>query len=426
MSGNAIIHLPFADGTIPFRSPATWQIEVANLPLPRMASPPDISFAVRNPISGLPLRGLARETRSAVVVFTDATRPTPDALLVPPILEELHTGGLKVGDITLICGVGMHRPSTLEEKVARLGSDMVGRYCVLDHDPTQAVQVGEALGVSLWVNRRCVEADLLIATGIVEPHQLAGYSGGGKIVAVGCGGPETIRATHGPRFLDHPGVQLGEIEGNPFQALIRASAERAGLRFVVNAVLGRDGRIVHVAAGSPVDVHDDLVSCAAALYEIPVHNAPYDVIIAGVGAPKDANLYQASRAATYMDKPPLLRDGGVVIVPAPCPEGAGGGEGERNASEALSSASSPSELLERFRREGCRPGEQRAFKLAKLLSRAHVIIVGGHDPALVHSWGLLSANSLEEAMHMAEIAVGSAPNALVVPHALSTLPRPVH
>jgi nickel-dependent lactate racemase len=189
-------------------------------------------------------------------------------------------------------------------------------------------------------------------------------------------------------------------------------------------VQGREGKIVHAAVGPPVDVHEMLVPRAAALNEVVVHNAPYNVIVVGVGAPKDANLYQASRTATYVDKPSLLRDGGVVIIPAPCPEGPGGGEGERNASEALGGASSMPDLLDRFRREGCRPGEQRAFGLAKLLLRAQVIIVGARDPALVHSWHLLSAETLEEAVQMVEAIVGPMPNTLVVPHGLQVLPRP--
>ncbi len=424
MSELAAIHLPFEDGQIVFKPPPAWRVDVADLP-PQGSSPPDILAAVRRPVAGPPLRELARASRAAVLAFTDATRPTPDVLLVPPILEELHQGGLRPEDITLICGVGMHRPSTAAEKATKLGREIAERYAVLDHDPLDVVQVGEAMDVPLWVNRRCVETDLLVATGLVEPHQFAGYSGGGKTIAIGCGGPETIRITHGPRFLDHPRVQLGEIEGNPFQAVIRESARQAGLRFVVNAVQGRERVIAYAAAGPHADVHEMLVPRAAAINEVVVHNAPYDVIVVGVGAPKDANLYQASRTATYVDKPWLLRDGGVIIIPAPCPEGAGGGEGEKNASEALAGASSMPGLLERLRREGCRPGEQRAFGLAKLLLRAQVIVVGAHDPALVRSWHLLGAKTLEEAVQMAEAIVGSSPNTLVVPHALQALPRPI-
>lgn len=419
-----VIHLPFSNHTIEFEPPTAWRVEVAEPPM-QDPTPIDVAAAIRNPIAGSPLRELAHTSRNAVIVFTDSTRPAPDALLLPPILEELHRGGLRAEDTTLICGVGMHRPSTDEEKFARLGRNIAGGYSVLDHDPEDVVWIGEAMSVPLWVNRRCVEADLLISTGLVEPHQYAGYSGGVKTVAIGCGGSDTIRITHGPRFLDHPSVRLGQVEDNPFQTLIRECAHRVGLRFTVNVVLDRGEQIAHIAAGCPIAVHETLVKNALALYETPVQSAPYDIVVTGVGDPKDVNLYQASRAATYVDDPSLLRDGGVVIVPASCPEGAGDGQGERNASEALSKASSMSGLLERVRSEGCLPGEQRAFKVAKLLMRAQVIIVGAHDPALPCSWHMLGAGSLEEAARMAEALVGPAPNVLVIPHAFQSLPRAI-
>ena len=89
-----------------------------------------------------------------------------------------------------------------------------------DYSPqTTRASAQDALdGVS--VNRVLWESDLIIATGVVEPHQYAGYSGGGKTVVIGCGSEETIGLTHGPQFLDHPGVRLGQIEGNPFQQFV--------------------------------------------------------------------------------------------------------------------------------------------------------------------------------------------------------------
>ena len=99
------------------------------------------------------------------------------------------------------------------------------------------------------VHRAAVEADLLIATGIVEPHQYAGYSGGRKTVAVGAAGEALIAYTHGPAFVDHPGTRLGRIDGNPFHEAITEAARRAGLRFILNVVLDDDKRILRVAAG---------------------------------------------------------------------------------------------------------------------------------------------------------------------------------
>ena len=76
-------------------------------------------------------------------------------------------------------------------------------------------------GIPLTVNRLAAAADLLLATGVVEPHQYAGFSGGSKTVAVGVAGEPTIAYTHGPAMLDQAGVRLGNLHDNPFQAAVR-------------------------------------------------------------------------------------------------------------------------------------------------------------------------------------------------------------
>jgi nickel-dependent lactate racemase len=231
------------------------------------------------------------------IVFTDITRASPDHLLVPALLEELSDAGVQDADVTLLCGIGMHRPSTHAEKVAKLGAGVVERYRVIDNEPQNPAVLVElgvtAGGVPVSVHRAAVEADLLIATGIVEPHQYAGYSGGPKTAAVGAAGEALIAHTHGPAFVDHAATRLGRIEGNPFQEAIAEAARRAGLRFIVNVVLDDDKRVVGVAAGAPAGAHRQLVTLARSIYEVEIPRQ-YDVAIGGVGYPKDANLYQAS------------------------------------------------------------------------------------------------------------------------------------
>ena len=164
--------------------------------------------ALANPVGTPPLQKLARPGNRVCIVFTDITRSCPDDLLVPPILSELKSAGIKDEDITLLCGIGMHRPSTREEKIAKLGAEIVSRYRVIDNEPQNSaalVDLGTtAGGVPVSQHRAVVEADLVIATGIVEPHQYAGYSGGRKTLAVGAAGEALIAHTHGPAFVDHP------------------------------------------------------------------------------------------------------------------------------------------------------------------------------------------------------------------------------
>ncbi|HIP95906.1 MAG TPA: nickel-dependent lactate racemase, partial [Anaerolineae bacterium] len=299
-----------------------------------------IAETLAHPIGSPPLPEIARRGDRVCIVFTDITRASPDYLLVPALLGELAAAGIRDEDITLLCGIGMHRPSTREEKVAKLGAEVVARYRVIDNEPRNPEALADLGttpgGVPVLVHRAAVEADLLIATGLVEPHQYAGYSGGRKTVAVGAAGETLIAHTHGPAFVDHPGTRLGRIEGNPFHEAVTEAARRAGLRFILNVVLDDEKRILKVAAGEPEETHRRLVEFARSVYEVDIPHQ-YDVAIGGVGYPKDANLYQASRAASYLffAPTPVVKPGGFLIIPAPCQEGAGEGVGEQRFLAAM-------------------------------------------------------------------------------------------
>ena len=403
-----------------------------------MASVADLSSAARAALrrpSGSPsLAQLAREAvavrpgATAVIAVTDLTRDCPDDVLVPPLLDELNAGGIADDRVMVIVAVGLHRATTDAEKREKLGG-VVHRVRVVDsngRDPSQWADLGPIppYGVPGSTQRIVKDADVVVATGIVEPHQYAGYSGGRKTVAIGCCGEPVITATHGMRFLEDPGVRLAKIEGNPFHETITEIARRAGLRFCLNVVTDDAGRVVAVAAGAPDDVLRELVAVAARLYTRPIAKQ-YDIVIAGVGKPKDANLYQASRAATYLRfaPTPVVREGGAIIIAAQLDEGAGDGAGERRFLAALERAESPAAVIDAARQhfEG---GEQRAVMLALTLEHCLVIVAASEAPEVVRLAKLRAAVDVEEALDIAYEHIGRPTRAsvLLVPHALHTLP----
>jgi nickel-dependent lactate racemase len=391
----------------------------------------DVEGAIRealvNPIGAVPLRESARQGHRVCIVFTDITRASPDHLLVPALLGELEMAGVRDEDITLLCGIGMHRPSTRDEKIAKLGAGILERFRVIDNEPQNTsalVDLGVTPGgVPVQVHRAAFEADILVATGIVEPHQYAGYSGGRKTLAIGAAGEPLIEYTHGPAFVDHPGTRLGRIEGNPFHEAVTEAARRAGLRFILNVVLDDDKRVLRVAAGDPEFAFQDLVAFARSVYEVPIPRQ-YDIAIGGVGFPKDSNLYQASRAPSYLFFAPtcVLRPGGFFIIPARCEEGAGSGVGEQRFLAAMRDAPSIEFILEDARRSSYPPGQQRAFVMAKVLEHTRVVIVGSECPDLVAACKMIPAATVEEALGIAARELGKSCDVLIVPHALLTLP----
>ncbi|HKC90426.1 MAG TPA: nickel-dependent lactate racemase, partial [Candidatus Limnocylindria bacterium] len=389
---------------------------------------------LQSPLGGKRLRNLAAgavraaPNARAVIAVTDLTRASPDGVLVPPLLDELNAGGIPDARITVIVAVGLHRATTDVEKREKLGS-VVDRVNVVDsngRDPAMWSDLGTIppYDVPGFTQKLVKEADLVVATGIVEPHQYAGYSGGRKTVAIGCAGEPVITATHGMRFLEDPGVRLAKIEGNPFHETVREIARRAGLRFCLNVVTDDRERVVAVAAGEPDAVLSDLVAKAAALYTRAIRKQ-YDIVIAGVGHPKDVNLYQASRAATYLRfaPTPVVREGGAIIIPARLEEGAGDGPGEQRFLAALERAASPAEVVDEARRHFA-GGEQRAVMVALTLAWCQIIIAASEAPEVVRLAKLRAAVDVEEGLDIAYEHIGRPARAsvLLVPRALHTLP----
>jgi nickel-dependent lactate racemase len=431
MENNTTLYrIPFGKSHLDFQLPAemrgTYLTSRSMKPLADLEEA--IAAALANPINSPKLREMAKGGDTVCIVFTDITRDSPDHLLVSALLAELEMAGVRDQDITLLCGVGMHRPSTQEEKVIKLGQAIVDRYRVVDHEPlnqTGLKDLGSTEnGIPLSVNKIACEADLLIATGIVEPHQYAGYSGGRKTPAIGAGGEQMIAYTHGPQMVDHPGTRLGNIEDNPFHQAITEAARRAGLSFIFNVVQDNHKRAVSILAGEPEATFEELVKVAKQLYEVPIPQQ-YDVAVAGVGFPKDTNIYQASRAASQLFFAPLsaVKEGGIFIVPAPTEEGAGQGFAERCFLETMRSAVSMDSLLAELRRIGYPPGGQRAFIMAKVLEKTRVIIAGTVTPDVVRQLHMTPAADMDEAFRIAVAKVGRHDlNVLIVEQALLTLP----
>ena len=421
--------VPYDRGVLKFELPDTMEVEVIEpSSVPGIG---DLKGAVRealaSPLGSPPLRELAGPDSKVCIVITDITRASPDRYLVEPVIEELLEAGVDEKKIEILVGVGLHRPSTAEEKLEKLGPELTERFRVIDHnarDESQLVDLGvTSNGVPVVFNKLAAEADLLIATGIVEPHQYAGFSGGRKTVAVGIAGEKMIAYTHSPSFIDHPKTRLANLEGNPFHLALMEIADAAGLKFVVNVVKNTRGDVVRVAAGAHRDVFSSLVETARRIYTVPVSRV-YDAVICGVGYPKDSNLYQASRGPSYIffAPRPVVREGVILIVPAPCSEGAGGGAGEQRFFEALRDAGELREFIERAKEEGLPPGAQRAFVMAKVMEKNEVVVVGSKFPEIVRDAKMLPLPSMEDAVEYIESKFGPKAAVLVVPHSLQTLP----
>ena len=160
-----------------------------------------------------PLAELVKPGDKVVVVHTDITRATPNERILPVLLDELETAGIARQDISLLNGLGTHRPQTEAELRAMLGDRLVEGYRCLQHDAfddTNLVSLGEtSFGHPVRLNRTLLEADFKILTGFIEPHFFAGFSGGPKGIIPGCAGLKTVMSNHGTHNIGDPNCAFG-------------------------------------------------------------------------------------------------------------------------------------------------------------------------------------------------------------------------
>lgn len=415
------------DTRVGFEAPPFWEVEeVAPGHLPPLDPAEALDQALRHPLGCPPLRLLARGCRRAVLVIPDHTRPGPEPELLPVLRDALLRYG--VGELRLLIGTGLHRPMAEAEILGRHGPLAAVENPARNHhagEPALLRRVGETReGIPAEFHVDVVEADLVLSTGLVEPHQYAGFSGGYKAVAVGAAGERSIQATHRPSFLARAGVALGRLEGNPFQAALAELGRLAGHRFCVNYVGDDRGRIVGLAAGEPGEVVRHLAEHFRPFWFAHLRSR-FSAAVVGVPGAKSHNLYQSSRAASYLaaGEPPVLEEGATIILATPCPEGTGSGAGEIRFYQAMTSGLDPSSLCRRLLDGETRGGEQRAWSLARVLQRFRVVVAGSTlSREAVERAGMEWAGSVQEAVDR-EASRRPRARCLVLPDPFHRLPE---
>ena len=167
-----------------------------------------VAAALERPIGSQSLRSLAEGRKDVCILICDITRPVPNQTILRPVLRVLREAGIPCESTLILVATGLHRPSTAAEKLEMLGPEIMACYRVEDHYGTRLDEhtfVGTtSRGIPGWIDSRYVKADLKIATGLIEPHLMAGYSGGRKLICPGVAALETVIRWHGPELLEHP------------------------------------------------------------------------------------------------------------------------------------------------------------------------------------------------------------------------------
>jgi nickel-dependent lactate racemase len=294
-----------------------------------------ISDALANPIGSKPLAEIAKGKKTACILICDITRPVPNKVILPQILKTIEEAGVPRSGITILIATGLHRPNEGEELVELVGEDIANNYRVENHHGKETSEhdyLGiTPKGVPVYIDSRYIRAELKITTGLIEPHLMAGYSGGRKVICPGIAGIETVKVWHGPKFLEHPNADCGIVEGNPVHEENTYIALMSGCDFIVNVCVDGNRQITWAGAGDMIKAWEAGVSFVRQVVRVPIKE-PVDIVLTScAGYPLDITWYQAVKG--LIGALPIIKKGGTIILVASLTEGLGSPEFQQVLSE---------------------------------------------------------------------------------------------
>jgi len=326
------VHLRYGQSGLDVRLPAHARPTlIAKRPLAKLADPhAAVRDALVRPVNAPPLRELASGCKSACILICDITRPVPNHMFLRPLIEGMLEAGIAKDRITVLVATGLHRPNEGAELAEVVGDPWVFETVRVENhfarDDAAHVDFGftQTRSTPVKLDRRFVEAELRIATGLVEPHFMAGYSGGRKVIAPGVAHADTIRTFHSARFMENPLAVQCNLEGNPLHEEQLEIVRMLGEVYALNTVIDDDRDLVHVNFGEVIASHLATVDFVSGSIRVPIGRRFSTVLTSAAGHPLDKTYYQTVKGmVTPLD---ILEPGGTLIVASACSEGFGSPE----------------------------------------------------------------------------------------------------
>lgn len=326
------VDLRYGRADLAIHLPANASVTVVGKPnMPLLVDPrAAVETAIASPTGARSLAKLASGARSACIAICDITRPVPNHLFLRPMIETLISAGMSPEAITVLVATGLHRPNEGDELQELIGDPWVLETVhVANHfarNDEDHVELGRTptRGTVVRIDRRFAEADLRIATGLVEPHFMAGYSGGRKLIAPGLAHAETITTFHSARFMADPAAANCNFEGNPLHEEQLEIVKMLGGALALNTVIDEHRQLSYVNFGEIIESHAQAVDFVRQYCEVPVPRRFGTVVTTAAGYPLDKTYYQTVKG--MVGAIDILEPGGDLIIASECSEGMGSDE----------------------------------------------------------------------------------------------------
>lgn len=275
-------------------------------------------------------------TNKRVLILTpDATRTLPFPQLFRNLVTVLHD----TKQLDFMVALGTHPAMTQEQLNKLVGITQEERDTTFKHigllnhawDSAETLtQIGtlpksqiQEIAGSLWhhtlgddvpinINRHIFEYDHVMILGPTFPHEVAGFSGGGKYLFPGISGPEMINVSHWLGALTGVRGTIG-LKNTPVRTMIHAAAEHVTVPITLISLVVVGKGLTGMFVG---DLHD--AWHAAADLSSERHIIWYDEPVKQVlswAPPMYDELWTGGKAMYKLD--PVVADGGEVIIYAP-------------------------------------------------------------------------------------------------------------
>ncbi|MBU4450539.1 MAG: nickel-dependent lactate racemase [Actinobacteria bacterium] len=341
--------------------------------------------ALKNPVLSQNLAGLAYRKKDVCILVSDITRPCPSYKFLPYLVKELKDAD--ASSIKIVFGLGIHRSHTREEQIKLVGAKIAEEYKLIDFDKNKCRHIGStSYGTPVELSQEVINSDFIIATGNIEYHYFAGYSGGAKALMPGVCSYNSVCANHS-MMLEEP-ARAGKFAGNPVRQDIEEAGRMAQIDFIFNVILDDSKKIIGAVAGKNNEALLAGISIYDWLYEISSAEKADIVITSAGGYPKDINLYQAQKALENVKD--IVKDGGIIILAAECTEGFG----EDKFAEWMQEARDFEGLFKKIRQKFVLGGHK-AVAVSKLLTRARAILYSNFDSTATDNMGFEKIDDIQ-------------------------------
>ena len=376
--------------------------------------------ALRSPIGSGPLCGLVRSTDRVAIVIPDITRPCPNQRLLAWTLEEISH--VPDGNFVIISGTGSHRVNTPEELLSLVGPGLMGRVRVVNHtahDPSMVAPAGQtADGPPVLLNKEYLEADRRIVIGFIEPHFMAGFSGGYKGIFPALADIDSIMHYHRAEVIGDPRSTWGRLEGNPTQEQIRRNGSLVPVDFCINVTLNRERRITGIFCGEVVAAHGEGCAFARETAMVPCPKPFPIVVTTNSGYPLDQNLYQTVKGMSAAAQ--IVSEGGLIVTASRCNDGF---PAHGNFRKLLFEHSSPRGILDTIMTPGFSMYDQwEAQLLALILLKARVALYSEIPDDEVRRAHLLATSDIAACVRDEVAQIGHGAPIAVLPEGPMTIP----